>query len=78
MASSTFSGPVTSTAGFIGGVTGYTTVPTIDVVGQPDASTFAAGTIAYAADGAAGSPLLAFSDGTNWLRSDTGGAISLV
>jgi len=27
-------------------------------------------------DGAAGSPILAFSDGTNWLRSDTGAAVA--
>lgn len=27
-------------------------------------------------NGAAGSPILAFSDGTDWLRSDTGAAIA--
>lgn len=30
----------------------------------------------YVSDGAAGDPILAFSDGTDWLRSDTGAAVS--
>jgi len=29
------------------------------------------GAIIYVSDGAAGSPVLAFSDGTNWKRCDT-------
>jgi hypothetical protein len=78
MASTTFSGPVTSTGGFIGGVLGFVTPPTTDVAAAPDAADYAAGTIVYVSDGAAGSPILAFSDGTDWLRSDTGTAISLV
>lgn len=32
--------------------------------------------IIYVSDGAAGNPVLAFSDGTNWLRSDTRAAVS--
>jgi hypothetical protein len=76
MASTTFSGPVTSTAGFVGAVTGFATVPTVDVSGAPAASSYTAGTVVYVSDGAAGSPILAFSDGTDWLRSDTGAAIS--
>jgi len=32
--------------------------------------------IIYVSDGAAGDPVLAFSDGTNWLRSDTLAAVS--
>lgn len=32
--------------------------------------------IIYVSDGAAGSPVLAFSDGTNWLRSDTLAAVA--
>jgi len=32
--------------------------------------------IVYVSDGAAGSPVLAFSDGTDWLRSDTLTAVS--
>jgi len=35
-----------------------------------------AGGIIYVSDGAAGSPILAFSDGTDWLRSDTGAAVA--
>ena len=30
----------------------------------------------YVQDGAAGDPIMAFSDGTNWLRCDTKAAIS--
>jgi hypothetical protein len=57
MASTTFSGPVTSTAGFIGDIV----VPTYTV---------------FVSNGAAGAAILAFSDGTNWKRSDTGGTIA--
>jgi hypothetical protein len=72
MASTTFSGPVTSTNGFIGDIK----VPTYTVAGAPSASSAGAGTVIYVSNGAAGSPILAFSDGTNWKRSDTGGTIA--
>lgn len=55
--------------------TGPVTLPTYAVAGVPDATT-AAGQIIYVSDGAAGSPCLAVSDGTNWLRCDTLAAIS--
>ena len=45
------------------------------VATQPDATKFE-GAIAYFSNGAAGSPTLAVSDGTNWLRVDTLAAIS--
>ena len=76
MASTTFSGPVTSTAGFVGDVTGAIKVPTYTVASAPSASTAGAGTLIYVSNGAAGSPILAFSDGTNWKRSDTGATIA--
>jgi hypothetical protein len=80
MASTTFSGPVTSTNGFVGAVTGDVTgaiqVPTYTVATAPSASAAGAGTLVYVSDGAAGSAILAFSDGTNWKRSDTGGTIA--
>lgn len=72
MASTTFSGPVTSTDGFIGDIK----VPTYTVASAPSASDAGAGTIIYTSNGAAGSAILAFSDGTNWKRSDTGATIS--
>jgi len=72
MSSTTFSGPVTSTNGFIGDIK----VPTYTVAGAPSASSAGAGTVIYVSNGAAGSPILAFSDGTNWKRSDTGGTIA--
>jgi len=72
MASTTFSGPVTSTDGFIGDIK----VPTYTVATAPSASSAGAGTIVYVSDGAAGSAIIAFSDGTNWKRSDTGATIS--
>ena len=79
MASTTFSGPVTSTNGFVGDVTGDVIgaikVPTYTVATAPSAASIA-GTVVYVSDGAAGSPILTFSDGTDWLRSDTGAAIS--
>jgi hypothetical protein len=68
MASTTFSGPVTSTNGFIGDIK----VPTYTVATAPSAASAGAGTLVYVSDGAAGSAILAFSDGTNWKRSDTG------
>ena len=72
MASTTFSGPVTSTNGFIGDIK----VPTYTVATAPSASDAGAGTLIYVSDGAAGSAILACSDGTNWKRSDTGATIS--
>jgi hypothetical protein len=72
MASTTFSGPVTSTNGFVGDIK----VPTYTVATAPSASSAGAGTLVYVSDGAAGSAILAFSDGTNWKRSDTGATIS--
>lgn len=75
MATTTFSGPVVSDNGFEGGVTGLVTVPTYTVANAP-AATDLDGTIIYVSNGAAGSPILAFSDGTNWKRSDTGATIA--
>ena len=46
-------------------------VPTYTVATAPPA-TEAAGQLVYLSNGAAGAAILAFSDGTNWKRSDTG------
>ncbi len=43
------------------------------VATAPSAST---GSVAYFSNGAAGNPVLAFYNGTNWLRVDTLAAIS--
>lgn len=72
MAATNFSGPVNSTNGFVGDIK----VPTYTVASAPSASDAGAGTIIYVSNGAAGSAILAFSDGTNWKRSDTGGTIA--
>jgi hypothetical protein len=72
MANTTFSGPVTSTNGFVGDIK----VPTYTVATAPSASSAGAGTLVFVSNGAAGSAILAFSDGTNWKRSDTGATIS--
>lgn len=72
MASTTFSGPVTSTAGFVGDII----VPTYTVANAPSASTAGVGTVVYVSNGAAGSAILAFSNGTDWKRSDTGATIA--
>lgn len=79
MATTTFSGPVVSNNGFTGDITGdvvgLVQVPTYTVDTAPSAADIA-GAIVYVSDGAEGSAILAFSDGTDWLRSDTGAAIS--
>jgi hypothetical protein len=72
MANTTFSGPVTSTNGFVGDIK----VPTYTVANAPSASSAGAGTLVFVSNGAAGSAILAFSDGTNWKRSDTGATIA--
>jgi hypothetical protein len=71
MAATYFSGPVVSTNGFEGAIQ----VPTYTVASAP-AATDLAGTVIYVSNGAAGSAILAFSDGTNWKRSDTGATIA--
>lgn len=71
MAATNFSGPVVSANGFEGVVQ----VPTYAVATAPSAAGIA-GSIAYFSDGAAGSAILAFSDGTNWKRSDTGATVA--
>jgi hypothetical protein len=60
MAQTSFSGPVNL------GVFTVATAPTNASIGS----------VAYISNGAAGAPVLAFYDGTNWLRSDTRAAIT--
>lgn len=72
MASTTFSGPVVSTRGFIGDIK----LPIFTTASAPAAASLGTGTLIYVSDGAAGAAILAFSDGTNWKRSDTGDTIS--
>jgi hypothetical protein len=60
MSQTTFSGPVN-----LGSFT-VATAPT----------NVSEGSVAYFSNGAAGSPVLAFYDGTNWLRCDTLAAIA--
>jgi cytoskeletal protein CcmA (bactofilin family) len=62
-----------------GDVEGAIKLPTYTVAGgtaAPSAATAGAGTMIYVSDGAAGDPIVAFSDGTNWLRVDTRAAIT--
>jgi len=73
MAQTSFTGPVVSTNGFVGAITGTATVPTYTVAGAPAVG--AAGTIIYVSDGLAGAPCLAVSDGTDWI-SPAGTAIA--
>lgn len=67
MAQTTFSGPVKSNNGFL--------YPTFTVATVPAAASNT-GVAIYVSNGAAGNPVLAFSDGTNWLRCDTLAAIA--
>lgn len=75
--STTFRGPIVSLNGFegplTGNLTGEATLTSYTVATLP--SPRVAGLI-YVSDGAAGLPILAFSDGTNWLRSDTRAAVA--
>ena len=48
-------------------------LPTYTVASLPAVET---GTLIYVSDGAAGSPVVAFGDGSNWLRVDTRAAVS--
>ena len=77
MANTTFSGPVTSTNGFIGAVTGNVagtvTLPTYTVATAPATAT--AGQIIYVSNGLGGDPCIAVGDGTDWI-SPAGTAIS--
>ena len=57
-------------------VDGPVRVGQYSVAGAPSASTAGAGANIYVSNGAAGDPVMAFSDGTNWLRCDTLAAIS--
>lgn len=70
MASTTFSGPVTSTNGFIGAID----LPTYTVASAPSAAGLT-GTIVYVSNGLAGAPCIAVSNGTNWI-SPAGTAIA--
>ena len=72
MASTTFSGPVTSSDGFVGDIK----LPTHTVANAPSASAAGAGTIIFVSNGAGGDPCVAVSDGTNFIRPDTGGTIA--
>jgi hypothetical protein len=70
MANTTFSGPVTSTNGFIGAID----LPTYTVASAPSAAGLT-GTIVYVSNGLAGAPCIAVSNGTNWI-SPAGTTIS--
>lgn len=80
MGTTTFSGPVVSNNGFVGDFTGDVTgaikLPTFTVATAPSAVTAGAGTMIFVSNGAAGSPVVAFSNGTDFLRVDTLAAIA--
>ena len=70
MSRTTFSGPVKSDNGFEGSITGAIKLTAFTVATAP-AATGLNGTCIYVSNGAAGSPVVAFSNGTDWLRCDT-------
>jgi len=79
MASTTFSGPVTSTNGFIGAVTGNvagdTVKLTVVAIGSlPEAAAGNAGTIYYVSGTTSGNTLV-FSDGSDNIDLVTGVAV---
>lgn len=82
MATTHFTGPVNSTNGFEGDITGNITgnvAGTITLTSYTVSSaptTETAGKVIYVSNGANGSPVVAFGNGTAWLRCDTLGALS--
>ena len=83
MAQTSFSGPVASTNGFIGATTGDVTgnvagtiTLTSYTVTEANALTKTAGKVVYVSNGANGSAVVAFGNGSAWLRCDTLGALS--
>ena len=79
----TFEGAATFDAGIAGDVTGDVTPvgpvahPSFTVAGAPDA-TLSEGAAIYVSNEAGGNPVLAFSNGTDWLRCDTLAVIAAV
>lgn len=69
MGKTSFSGPVNSTAGFVGDITGAAKLPAYTVASAPSAVTAGAGTIIFVSNGRAGLPTVAVSDGTDWISS---------
>jgi hypothetical protein len=69
----TFVGDVTGDV--TGNVTGAVTLPSYAVAGLPTAAT-STGMLVHCSDGGAGSPCLAYSNGTNWLQVALGGAVA--
>ena len=79
MATTTFSGPVVSTNGFTGDIQVPTYTVGAGLTTLPSAASAGAGTVLYASDALKASETtgngtgnLVFSDGTNWIRVDTG------
>ena len=71
MAQTRFSGPVTSTAGFVGDLVGdlvgAVTLPTYTVISANALATKPAGQIIYVSNGLAGAPCIAVGNGTIWV-----------
>ncbi len=51
-------------------------LPSYTVANAPSAVTYGSGHCIYVSNGAAGNEVIAYSDGTDWLRSDTRAAIA--
>jgi hypothetical protein len=83
MANTHFSGPVNSTNGFVGDVTGNltgtvagsVTLPTYTVTSANALTPKTAGKLIYVSNGLAGAPCIAVGNGTNWI-SPAGTAIA--
>ncbi|NJM33981.1 MAG: DUF2793 domain-containing protein [Rhodomicrobium sp.] len=59
----------------VSGASGVPRLPSFTVSSLPSAASAGAGALAYVSD-ASGGPILAFSDGTDWKRSDTSATVS--
>ena len=68
-----FSGPVISEKGFSSGVGGTMALSSYAKAALPPAAP--AGQVIYVSD-AAGTPIIAYSDGTGWRRADTAAIVT--
>ena len=72
MASTTFSGPVTSTNGFIGSIAGMPTLPAYTTTTLP---TVVVGGLIYVSDANSNAGTVCFGKGSSWIDIKTGLAV---
>lgn len=76
MAQTSFSGPVASANGFLGGISGGTVTLQSALVADAGDYTPTAGNIMFFSDANTGVGTVAFGDGTDWIDIKTGLAVA--